>query len=82
MDDAGVEIGRLFPEPDMRRRPGDNFATVIFISSGAVGGNGGGGIEGEGRKSAVVAEADLRSEKAVVEKHAGSTRAAGVFDNG
>jgi hypothetical protein len=42
----------------------------------------GSGIEGEGRKSAVVAEADLRSEKAAAEQHAGSAGAVGVFDDG
>ena len=42
-------------------------------------GHEGSGIEGEGCKSAVVAEADLRSEKTAAEQDAGD---AGIFDNG
>ena len=45
-------------------------------------GHEGSGIEGEGRETAIVADADLRSEKAAAEQHAGSTGTAEVFDDG
>jgi hypothetical protein len=54
----------------------------IFVSSGTVSGNEGSGIEGEGCKSAVVAEADLCIEQISAEKDAGSAEAVGGIDDG
>ena len=84
-----------FPDPGMRRLllakispPSPASAEAAdsvrgeFVSSGAVSGNEGSGIEGEGRKSAVVAEADLCGEQVSAEKDAGSAEAVGVFDDG
>jgi hypothetical protein len=71
------------PEPDYRHRlRPPNPSAGIVVLPGAISGDEGSGIEGEGSKPAIVAEADLSGEQLSAEMDAGSAEAAGVIDDG